>query len=147
MKVLTSPLRLLGFTPEETKQCKRILGMQNDQIPDSAISASTSYNMNSMGPENGRLHFQAKSGEYGAWAVSTNDQFQWFQVDFGSFTKVTGLSTQGRQDSGWWVKTYSLSFSYDGLFFDDYKEDNLTKVTKVLSVISREIISGFNTRN
>ena len=84
---------------------------------------------NSMGPENGRLHFQAKSGEYGAWAVSTNDQFQWFQVDFGSFTKVTGCATQGRQDGGWWVKTYSLSFSYEGVFFEDYKEDNVKKVS------------------
>ena len=103
--------------------------MQNYQIPDSAIRASTSYNVNSMGPENGRLHFQAKSGEYGAWAVSRNDQFQWFLVDFGSFTKVTGCATQGRQDGNWWVKTYSLSFSYEGVFFEDYKENNVKKVS------------------
>ena len=103
--------------------------MQNNQIPDSAITASTSYN-SYMGPENGRLHFQSKSGEYGAWAVSTNNHFQWFQVDFGSFTKVTALSTQGRQDGNWWVKTFTLSFSYDGVFFEDYKEDNLTKASE-----------------
>lgn len=101
--------------------------MQNDQIPDSAISASTSYN-SYMIPKNGRLHFQAKSGAYGSWAVQKNDQFQWFLVDFGSFTKVTGLSTQGRQDGNWWVKTYSVSFSYDGVFFEDYKENNTKKV-------------------
>ena len=122
---------LPGFTPGEPEKCKKILGMQNYQIPDSAITASTTYN-GYMGPENGRLHFQAKSGEYGAWAVSKNDQFQWFQVDFGSFTKVTGLSTQGRQDGSWWVKTYSLSFSYEGVFFEDYKENNTTKVTVVV---------------
>ncbi|XP_078346313.1 uncharacterized protein LOC144631689 isoform X2 [Oculina patagonica] len=117
-----------GFTPGETEKCKKILGMQNYQIPDSALSASTSYNINSMGPANGRLHFQAKSGKYGAWAVSKNDQFQWFAVDFGNFAKVTGIATQGRQDGNWWVKTYSLSFSYDGVFFEDYKESNVKKV-------------------
>ena len=105
--------------------------MQNYQIPNSALSASTSHNANSMGPANGRLHFQSKSGQYGAWTVSVNDQFQWFQVDFGSFTKVTGLATQGRQDGNWWVKTYSLSFSYEGVFFEYYKENNVKKVSAV----------------
>ena len=122
---------LPGFTPGKTEKCKKILGMQNYQIPDSAVTASTTHN-GYMGPENGRLHFQAKSGKHGAWAVSRNDQFQWFQVDFGNFTKVTGLSTQGRQDGSWWVKSYSLSFSYDAVFFEDYKENNTTKVTVVV---------------
>ena len=90
-----------------------------------------------MGSRNGRLHFQSKSGQYGAWAVSKNDQFQWFQVDFGSFTKVTGLATQGRQDGSWWVKTYSLSFSYDGVFFEDYKEENVTKVGLKFNLVNQ----------
>lgn len=125
-----------GFKPDDTEKCKKILGMQNGQIPDSSISASTMYN-SYMGPENGRLHFQAKSGEYGAWAVASNsnNEFQWFQVDFGSFAKITGLSTQGRQDGSWWVKTYSVSFSYEGVFFENYKENNITKVSKVLRIV------------
>ena len=106
--------------------------MQNNQIPDSALSASTSYNVNSMGPGNGRLYFQAKSGEYGAWATSTNDKFQWFAVDFGSYAKVTGLATQGRQDGNWWVESYSLSFSHDDVFFEDYKENNMKKVCDIM---------------
>ncbi|XP_068680517.1 uncharacterized protein, partial [Montipora foliosa] len=116
-----------GFDAKDTKKCNRILGMQTDQIPDSAVTASTSYN-SYMVPGNGRLHFQAKSNAYGSWAVSKNDKFQWFLVDFGTFTKVTGLSTQGRQDGDWWVKTYSLSFSYDGVFFEDYKENRTKKI-------------------
>ena len=106
--------------------------MQNNQIPDSALSASTSYNVNSMGPGNGRLYFQAKSGKYGAWATSTNDKFQWFAVDFGSYAKVTGLATQGRQDGNWWVESYSLSFSHDDVFFEDYKENNMKKVCDIM---------------
>ena len=118
--------------------------MQNYQIPDSAISASTSYNANSMGPENGRLHFQAKTGKYGAWAVASNsnNKFQWFQVDFGSFTKVTGVATQGRQDGAWWVKTYSLSFSYEGVFFEDYKESDITKVSGMGNNSSKQLTAA-----
>ena len=102
--------------------------MQNNQIPDSALRASTSYNAVSMGPANGRLHFQAGSGKYGSWAVSTNNEFQYFEVNFGGWTQVTKVATQGRQDGAWWTKSYSLSYSYDGVFFVDYKEDDVVKV-------------------
>ena len=106
--------------------------MQNNQIPDSALSASSSHNVNSMGPGNGRLYFQANSGKYGAWAASKNDEFQWFAVDFGNYAKVTGLATQGRQDGNWWVVSYSLSFSHDGVFFEDYKENNIKKACSIM---------------
>lgn len=105
-----------GFTTPKPPTCQAPLGMQNNQIPDSALRASSSYNMNSMGPRNGRLHFQASSGQYGAWAVSTNNAFQYFEVNFGEWTMVTKVATQGRQDGGWWVTSYSLSYSYDGVF-------------------------------
>lgn len=106
--------------------------MQNYQIMDPYLSASTTYNVNSLGPQNGRLHFQAKSGKNGAWAASTNDKFQWFGADFGNYVKVTGLATQGRQDGNWWVTSYSISFSYDDVFFEDYKENNVKKVCGVM---------------
>ena len=109
--------------------------MQNNQIPDSALRASTSYNTNSMGPGNGRLHFQATSGKYGSWAVSANNEFQYFEVNFGDWTQVTKVATQGRQDGAWWTKSYSLAYSYDGVFFEDYKEDNVVKVTTILFLI------------
>ncbi|XP_078346606.1 uncharacterized protein LOC144631897 [Oculina patagonica] len=117
-----------GFTTPKPPTCAAPLGMQNNQIPDSALRASTSYNVNSMGPRNGRLHFQAKSGQYGAWATSTNNEFQYFEVSFGDWTQVTKVATQGRQDGAWWVTSYTLSFSYDGVFFEDYKEDDVVKV-------------------
>ena len=123
-----------GFTAGATKNCTQILGMQNNEIPDSALSASTSYNVNSMGPGNGRLYFQATSGKNGAWAASTNDKFQWFAVNFGNYAKVTGLATQGRQDGNWWVESYSLSFSHDDVFFEDYKENNIKKVRAPIQI-------------
>ena len=120
---------LTGFTTPKPPTCSSPLGMQNNQIPDSALRASTSYNPNYMGPGNGRLHFQARTGKYGAWAVSKNNEFQYFEVNFGDWTRVTKIATQGRQDGGWWTKSYSLAYSYDGVFFEDYKEDNIVKVS------------------
>ena len=104
--------------------------MQSGDIPDSAISASSSANAVSYAPSVGRLHFlSAGSGRYGSWAAGANNALQWFQVDFGSWTKVTAIRTQGRQDSSQWVKTYSISYSYDNVFHKTvYNEYGLKKV-------------------
>ena len=106
------------------------LGMQNLQIPDSAITASSSSNAVSFAPYIGRLHFlSAGSGKYGSWAAGANNEFQWLQVDFGSWTKVSAVATQGRQDADQWVKTYRLSFSYDEVFWETVKnEHDITQV-------------------
>lgn len=116
--------------------------MQNNQIPDSALRASTSYNPNYMGPGNGRLHFQARTGKYGAWAVSKNNEFQYFEVNFGDWTRVTKIATQGRQDGGWWTKSYSLAYSYDGVIFEDYKEDNIVKVSSSSWFLTEACLEG-----
>lgn len=60
--------------------------------------------------------------------MSTNNEFQYFEVSFRDWTKVTKVATQGRQDGGWWVKTYTLCYSYEGVFFEDYKENGVLKV-------------------
>ena len=92
--------------------------MQSGDIPDSAITALSSANAVSYAPSVGRLHFlSAGSGRYGSWAAGANNAQQWFQVDFGSWTKVTAVATQGRQDSNQWVKTFSMSYSYDGVYY------------------------------
>ena len=87
-----------------------------------------------MGPANGRLHFQAVPGEQGSWAASTNNEFQFFEVNFGDWTQVTRVATQGRQNGAWWTTSYTLAYSYDGVFFADYKEDDLVKVYCLFAV-------------
>ena len=111
------------------------LGMQSGDMPDSAITASSSANAVSYAPSVGRLHFlSAGSGRYGSWAAGANNAQQWFQVDFGSWTKVTAIRTQGRQDSNQWVKTYSISYSYDSVFHTTvYNESGSKKVRNCYS--------------
>lgn len=69
-------------------------------------------------PALGRLHY------YYGWLARTSNQQQWFQVDFGDWTKVTRVSTQGRQNGAQWVTKYKLANSYDGVFYEEYKEDS-----------------------
>ena len=81
------------------------------------------YN-NNYRPSQGRLYQQVVSGSgYGSWLAQTNNDRQWFQVNFGGWTKVTRLCTQGRVDAAQWVTKYKITYSYDGVFFKDYKED------------------------
>lgn len=106
--------------------------MQSYAIPDSSVTASSMLWMFANAGK-GRLHLFPKFGENGGWVANPNDKYDsWFQVDFGRWTKVTGISTQGRQDDFNWVTKYRVSYSYDGIFFRDYKENG--EVAKVLHV-------------
>ena len=110
--------------------------MQNDKLPNSALSASSQYNGNT-GPENARLHFYAESGRHGAWVAQKQDHNQWLQVDFGVETVITRIATQGRQDANQWVKEFSLSYSTDGSYFKHYQPSGHTKVTSCNSRFAR----------
>ena len=104
--------------------------MQNGKLPDSALRASSEYS-SAYGPENARLHFQPQSGptRYGAWVAKVQDHNQWLQVDFGVETQVTRIATQGRQDANQWVKEYTLRYSTDGSYFQQYQPTGFTKVS------------------
>ena len=113
-----------GFSRPTLPHCIDPLGMQSQDIPNSAIMASSSANPNSFAPYLGRLHLLVSSGKYGSWAAGTNNVNQWFQVDFGIWTKVRAIATQGRQDSAEWVKSYSVTFSYDNVFYRTVNDEN-----------------------
>ena len=95
------------------------------------MTASSTWSA-SYKPGDGRLHFQKTSSplRYGAWSTLGGKYLKgsWWQVDFGSWTKVTIIATQGRQDKSQWVTKYRVSYSYDGLFFKYYKEADYPKV-------------------
>ena len=109
--------------------CLEALGMQNGQIPDSAITASTEYYW-SYRAFNGRLHFLSSSWIAGGWSARWNDKNQFLQVHFSDWRKVTRVAIQGRQDADQWVESFSLSYGYDSVFFEDYREDGVKKVSK-----------------
>ena len=119
----------LGFPTLKPPVCLEALGMQNKQIPDSAITTS-SYWHSQTKANNGRLHFLRTSNRWGGWVAKRNDNNPFFQVHFDSWRKVTRVAIQGRQDSDQWVESFSLSYGYESMSFQEYKEQGVKKVSK-----------------
>ena len=104
--------------------------MESNEIRDSQITASSEWRDHHRAA-NGKLNFMAGGRKTGAWSARKNDLNQWLQVDFQSSTIVTGISTQGRQDSVQFVKCYTISFSHDGKKFHSHKAKGILKVRQV----------------
>ena len=105
--------------------------MQNGKLPNSALSSSSQLN-SYYGPENARLHFHPQSGRNGAWIPKTQSHSEWLQADFGVETQITRIATQGRQDANHWVKEYTLRYSTDGSYFQQYQPTGFTKVSNTV---------------
>ena len=110
--------------------CMEALGMESGAIPNAKVVASSMWDSNHA-PGQGRLNFHETTKYSGAWAAKTNDANQWLQIDLpSSFTKVTRVATQGRnQNAQWpwgthhqWVTKYKLMYSVDGSNFQFYEE-------------------------
>ena len=98
--------------------------MKSGNIPNSAISASSSLNQYH-GPERARLN-TVKSGSFiGAWVPKTQDIGQWIQVDLGKIAKIARLATRGRDDASQWVKSYRISYSVEGGPFLPYNNNQV----------------------
>ena len=97
--------------------------MEKGLILDGQITASSEQS-STYRPATGRLNS-------GGWQpLSSENVNSWFQVDFETFTTVKSIFTQGHQNSEYWVMTYFLSFSNDGINFQDYLEFGKVKVSK-----------------
>ncbi|XP_065341619.1 discoidin domain-containing receptor 2-like isoform X2 [Cloeon dipterum] len=80
--------------------CHRALGMEEGHIPDEAISATSSFDVKSVGPQNARVR-QEKNG--GAWCpkeVISRSVREFLEVKLPSEHLVTHLETQGRFGNG-----------------------------------------------
>lgn len=96
--------------------------MKSGDIHDRQISASSEWDSNHAAIQ-GRLFFLAGSGKQGAWSAKQNNLDQWLQIDLlDQITKVTAVSTQGRNAYSQWVTKYKLQYSVDGSKFQYYTE-------------------------
>ncbi|XP_028610716.1 lactadherin isoform X2 [Grammomys surdaster] len=125
----TLRFELLGC---ELHGCSEPLGLKNNTIPDSQITASSSYktlNIRAFGwyPHLGRLDNQ---GKINAWTAQSNSAKEWLQVDLGTQKQVTGIITQGARDFGHiqYVASYKVAHSDDGVQWTVYKEQGTSKV-------------------
>ncbi|XP_054642968.1 coagulation factor V isoform X2 [Dunckerocampus dactyliophorus] len=109
----------------ELDGCSVPLGMENGLIEDyriTASSTSSSWYLGAWLPSYARLN---KQGTVNAWQAKYKDMKQWLQVELPEVKKITGIITQGAKSLGkeMYVTFYSLQHSEDGIYWNDYNED------------------------
>ena len=92
--------------------------MENGKIPDSQIAASSHWD-DKVDPTRARLNINETEKSY------VN---QWIHVDFKNKAIVTNILTQGRNDNGQWIKSYTVYYSNDGIDFTPYQKGGEVKV-------------------
>ncbi|CAH3172036.1 unnamed protein product [Porites lobata] len=109
--------------PQPSPKCQEgALGIQNGDIPDNAITASSQWDGNH-GPDRARLNIANVGAKRGAWSAKYNDKGQFIQVDLGKVVKITKVMTQGRSDYNQWVTSYWLSYSINNGYYQTYGEN------------------------
>lgn len=101
--------------------------MQNGKLRRQQLMASSEWDANH-GVGNGRLNSKRRGHRVGAWCAKYKNYNQWLMADFGRPTRVTIISTQGRQDMNQWVTMYYITYSQDKSLFVDYKVNSRRKV-------------------
>ena len=131
-----------GIPIPELPECENSLGMQNGKLPASALRASSESSA-SLGPTAARLYNQKSSGTGGGWVAVNNENKHWIEFDFGVETRITGVATQGRQDSNAYIKSYSLHYSNDGSLYYPYQEGDYTKVCVHKTSVHQYYVGGY----
>ena len=107
------------------KGCSGALGMQDNRINNSQITASSYY---SAGYEawNARLH----KDDFFVWVPKNVAPGEWLQVDLLKFHIISKVATQGRALAAYnqWVTKYYLKYSQDGVSWESYKYGSNVKV-------------------
>ncbi|NXD16732.1 FA8 factor, partial [Nothocercus nigrocapillus] len=122
----TLRMELMGC---DLNSCSMPLGMENGEIPNQRISAS-SYStsvLSSWSPSQARLNRQGRTN---AWRPKANSPSEWLQVDFEVTKKVTAIITQGARAvfTNMFVKEFAVSSSQDGVRWTPLLQDGKEKI-------------------
>ena len=113
------------------------LGMENKEIPNRAVTASSTW-MSSAGcePWQARLNNVRGPGTFGSWCALQNNIGEYLQIDLGKERVVNKIATQGRPSYDQpsydqWVTSYKLLFSSNGAKWNEYQNNGAVKVNAV----------------
>ncbi|XP_073419907.1 coagulation factor V [Dendrobates tinctorius] len=122
-------MELLGC---EIQGCSAPLGMENNNIKDAQITASSHKTSYFSSPWLASLARLNKAGSVNAWQAKSNNNQQWLQIDFLVTKKITGMMTQGASSftSELYVKSYVVQYSDNGKDWKSYM-DASTSMDKI----------------
>ena len=108
------------------------LGMENRQIPNEAVKASSYWGSGSQ-PWQARLNNIETRGSDGVWCTRQNTTGEYLQIDLGKERVVNKIATQGRPSTIniHWVTSYKLLFSSNEANWNEYQNNGVVKVNAV----------------
>ncbi|RMX44841.1 hypothetical protein pdam_00009262 [Pocillopora damicornis] len=113
--VVSSTCTLEDSKFERTSDCVEPLGMQNGEIKDSQITASSAGKNEPA--YNARLNLEGKS-----WCAAEKSKSEYLQVDLGEIKTVSKVLIQGKGTWRHWVTGFFLHYSDDGQRWASYSE-------------------------
>ncbi|XP_043841524.1 lactadherin isoform X2 [Dromiciops gliroides] len=118
----------------EVEGCSEPLGMKSEIIPDSKITASSTFKTFGMDAFSWHPYYARldKQGKFNAWTAESKEDTEWLQIDLGTPKRVTGIITQGARDFGHiqYVSAYKVAYSNDNKSWTIYK-DKRTNTSKI----------------
>jgi len=109
------------------------------------FSASSMYN-HLYGPWSARLQAQNRGSMRGGWIAKYNNRHQFLQVDLGTASRVKRIATQARYDANQWVKSYTVSYSNNGVRFFPYRQGKRVKVRSLHCLFFRSSLEAIAIR-
>ena len=70
----------------------------------------------------------------GSWAAATQDTNQWIGVEFDTAFEIRAIQTQSRFNNHQRVKTYEITYSFDGLIWNIYTNDDDDTVNRIIEL-------------
>ncbi|XP_050683737.1 discoidin domain-containing receptor 2-like isoform X2 [Leptidea sinapis] len=137
LSVVTVLLLVWAFSSNafDISQCIAPLGMESGLIPDKDLTASSSFNDGNVGPQNGRLNQDIKSGAWCPKPQITTESTEWLQINLHSVHVITATGTQGRFGN-------SQGVEYAELYMLEYWRPKLGKWIRYRSQDGQEKLSG-----
>ncbi|XP_060078554.1 uncharacterized protein LOC132558047 [Ylistrum balloti] len=117
----------MGDTGNQTV-CSDYLVSGLHGVEDEKLTSSSNFADDPLyhGPRNARLHYNLKLVGAHSWVAGSMDTHQYIQVQFQRKISIETILLQGRNGSvhNQFVKTFSVSYSNDGVTWTDVKSQN-----------------------
>ena len=123
---------ILVFVPlcwsseEKEIKCNESLGMESGRISDAQLSASSSYEINSVGPLQARLNNNKGGGAWCPKSFISENSLEFLEIDLGEEYLLQGVVTQGRFANGLgqeFAEYYRIQYWRKGMpDFEDYRD-------------------------
>ncbi|KAK3088243.1 hypothetical protein FSP39_016545 [Pinctada imbricata] len=94
--MVRSAVKISSFVGE----CHQALGMESGEIPDSAITASSSFEDGSVGPKSARIRTEVSGGAWCPKPMIDRDSYEYLQIDLDKLNVIAKVEIQGRFGNG-----------------------------------------------